>query len=296
MLAIKYGYADVPGVDPIEQRSYLMRIASQAAVPGHLFMTDENADLWDPYVTRFDLGSNPLDAAELGTNLAKRLMNTAPKRLPAKGKPYSDLTRGVMLGVNFTVRQCMNAARFVGGVAGRRNFKGDPGEQPTLKPVDPDLQRQAISLIAREVFSENAFPIPEDVLIRMSTDPNSPNYNYMPVKDIISSAQMMLLSMLWGADTVDRVANNEYKTRSNPNRFTLSELYGTVVGKVFSEVGTGRSIGILRRDLQRFAVEALSKQALAPAGGIQEDARMIAWSTLERLHRRFSLATSSDQT
>lgn len=296
MLAIKYGYADVPGVDPIEQRSYLMRIASQAAVPGHLYMTDENADTWDPYVTRFDLGSNPVDASELGTRLAKRLMMTAPKRLPEQGKPYSDLTRGVMVGVNFTVRQCMNAARFVGGIAGRRNFKGDPGEQPTLKPVDPNLQRQAINLIAREAFSEDAFPIPEDVLVRLSADPNSPTYDNMPIKDVISSAQLMLLSMLWGADTVDRVANNEYKTRSDPNRFTLGELYGTVVGKVFSEVGTGRPIGILRRDLQRFAVEALSTQALAPAGAIQEDARMIAWSTLERLHKRFSSATSSDQT
>ncbi|GIV03178.1 MAG: hypothetical protein KatS3mg015_2008 [Fimbriimonadales bacterium] len=296
MLAIRYGYADVPGKDPIEQRSFLMQIAAQTATPGHLYMTDENADQWDPFVTRFDLGKNPLEFDELGSDLAKKLMKTAPERLPEKGRPYSDLTRGVMIGVNFTVRQCLNAARFVGGLAGRRNFKGDPGEQPTLKPVDASLQREAIGLIAREMFSENAFPIDERVMFWMSGDPNSETYNDMPLKDLIGSAQMMILSMLWSADTVDRVANNEFKTKSDPNRFTLSELYGTVVGKIFSEIGTGRPVSMLRRDLQRFAVEALATQALAPAGAIQEDARMIAWDTLERLYTRTVSATSTDAT
>jgi hypothetical protein len=296
MLAIRYGYADVPGKDPIEQRSHLMQIASLAATPGHLYMTDENADTWDPYVTRFDLGRNPLEFDALGAELAKKLMRTAPERLPEKGRPYSDLTRGVMIGVNFTVRQCLNAARFVGGLAGRRNFKGDVGEQPTLKPVDANLQREAIALVAREMFSESAFPIDEKVMLWMSGDPNSEEYDDMPLKDMISTAQMIALATLWNADTVDRVANNEFKTKSDPNRFTLSELYGTVVGKIFSEIGTGRPIGILRRDLQRFAVEALATQALAPPGGIQEDARMIAWDTLERLYSRTVNATSSDAT
>ena len=294
LFAIEYGYADVTGNDPIEEYSHLMHIASKNSLPGHAFMTDENADTFDPYVVRFDLGKNPLDAAELTISIAKKLLAKADQRYPKRGRPYSDLSRAVNISLSQTIRQCMAAARFVGGVQGRRNFAGDPGEKPTLAPVDPGLQRRAINLIARELLSEDAFRLSEKILMNLSSDPNRPSFSPAPIKDMIASLQMMGVSTLLSASTTDRVANNSFKWGDRPDKFTLSELYGKIAGKVFSEVGTGRTIGPLRRDLQRFTVEALIRQALARGGSVQEDVRMLAWDSLRRLRDRFAKASARD--
>jgi hypothetical protein len=294
ILAIEWGYSDVPGSTPRAQQPHLARIAQRASLPGLAFMTDENADMFDPYVVRFDLSNNPIDAFEKTIAVSKRLMKHAEYRWPLPGRPYSDLTRVINSNLRRSMREGIASLRFVGGLHGRRNFRGDPGEQNTLAPVDSALQRQAVNMVVRELLSENAFPLSEKVLLNLSVDMNSPNFSDQPIKDVIANSQAMVVTMMLSSQTVDRVANNAFKLSRDPARFTLSELYGKIAGAVFSEVGTGRGIGPLRRDLQRFVVEALTVQALARPGQLQEDARMIAWDTLVRLQRRYEAAGSSD--
>jgi hypothetical protein len=294
MFAIEYGYKDVPGETPWEEYPHLLRIASRGSLPGHAFMTDENADSFDPYVVRFDLSKNPLDAAEATIKVAKKLLAKADQLHPKPGRPFSDLVRAVNISLNASFRQAIIAARFVGGVRGRRNFAGDPMAGPTMEPVDPDLQHRAINLIAREILSEDAFRLSDRILLNISPDYNRGIYDPGLIKDRIASLQFAVVSTLLSADTTDLVANNSFKLQNRQKNFTLADLYGQVVGKVFSEVGTGRAINPLRRDLQRFVVEGLITQALAPAGSVQEDVRMLASDILRRLRDRFGKATSQD--
>lgn len=295
MLAIKWGYSDVPGDTPREQQSHLMRIAQKASLPGLGFMTDENADMFDPFVVRFDLSKNPIEAFGKSIEVAKKLLKSADQRLPQPGRPYADLTRAVNMSIRQATADAVRTIRFIGGLHGKRDFKGDPGETNVLAPVSAELQRSALSLVVREILTENAFPLSQKVLLNLATDPNSGRYSDQPIKDAIAGAQMTIVSMMLSSSTIDRVSNNAFKLASDPNRFTLSELYGKIAGAVFSEVGTGRAIGPLRRDLQRFVIEALTTQALSRPGQLQEDARMIAWDTLVRLQRRYEAATSSDE-
>jgi hypothetical protein len=294
IFAIEYGYADVLGSTPEDQYRYLKNIASKGSLPGHAYMTDENADMFDPFVVRFDNTKNPLDNSDLTISVAKKLLREADRKLPLMGHPFSDLARAVRIGVNTTLSQCIQSARFVGGVHGRRNFRGDPDAKPTLEPVDAGLQRQALHIIVKHLFSEDSIPLSERVLLNLTSDMNSDTYSDAPIKDIISSGQAMVLVDLLSAETTDRVSNNAFKLQHRKDIFTLNELYGTVVGKVFSEVGTGRAIGVLRRDLQRFAAEALIIQATSPSGRVQEDVRVITWDILERLHARLKNAKSND--
>jgi hypothetical protein len=66
------------------------------------------------------------------------------------------------------------------------------------------------------------------------------------------------------------------------------------VNSVFEEVGTGRAVGVLRRDLQRLTLEALITQALSRPGALQEDARVLAMYHINELHKKLKSATSSD--
>lgn len=291
--AIQYGYSDVPGKEPIEERSHLMLLASRGSLPGLGFMSDEQADQFDPYVRRFDFAKNPLEAVSLTCKVSKELLAKADSRYPKKGRPYSDLAQVVLRTLNMVGRQSADAALFVGGIQGRRNFAGDPGERSTLAPVDPNMQRAALNLIARELLHEDSFRFSTRQLNNLSGDMYE-SYNAMPIKDMISGLQIGIVSQLLSAETTERVANNAFKTSNNPNRFTISELYGKVVGAVYSEVGTGREIGPLRRDLQRFLISGLISQALAAPGQVQEDVRMVAYDTLRRLSARFGSAGAKD--
>ncbi|HET6643998.1 MAG TPA: zinc-dependent metalloprotease [Fimbriimonadales bacterium] len=293
IFAIEYGYRDVPGKTAEGQHPYLLKIAAKGALPGNLYMTDENADSFDPYVVRFDHSKNPIENAALTIGIAKKLLGEADKMFPKPGRPYSDLTRIVNASIVQTVMQSLDAARFVGGVSGRRNFAGDAGEKPTLAPVDPALQRQAIQLIARQLLSEDAFKLSPRILLNLSSDPNG-EYSDFPIKTLLTSAQAMVLATVLSGDTIDRVANNAYKTRSQAKPFTLQELYDEVDGAVFSEIGTMRAIGPLRRDLQRFLVDGLIEQATARPGMIEEDARMLAAKQLRDLSKRLAANRSKD--
>ncbi len=292
--AIEYGYKDIAGGFAAEQPE-LKRIASRASLPGLRFMTDENADSFDPYVVRFDNSSNPLADADKQVSVAKLLLSKADSHYPKPGRPYSDLTRVVNLAIRQTLQQSLGATRFVGGVRGNRNFAGDPQLKPTLAPVEPGEQRAALDMIARNLFAEDSFVLSPKMLMNLSGDPNSERYDPVAIKDIISGCQRAVVSVLLSSDTLARVANNSFKWGNRKDKFTLTELYGTLARNVYSEIGTGKEIGVLRRELQRFFTDALVTQALSPSGRVDSDAKMLAFHHLRTVGGRLQKATSTDE-
>ncbi|MFW5697743.1 MAG: hypothetical protein ACOCX1_04210, partial [Fimbriimonadaceae bacterium] len=53
------------------------------------------------------------------------------------------------------------------------------------------------------------------------------------------------------------------------------------------EIGEGRSITPLRRDLQRFMLDAMIDVATLPNGFVSDDLRVVASQSLKRLQKRF---------
>ncbi|MEO7454561.1 MAG: zinc-dependent metalloprotease [Fimbriimonadales bacterium] len=293
--AVEYGYKDIPG-GPDAELSALKQIASRSSTPGLAFMTDENADSFDPYVVRFDNSSKPLVDAEKEISIAKLLLANADAHYPRPGRPFSDLTRVVNLALRQTVMQSMTATRFVGGVHGNRNFMGDPSQKPTLAPVDPASQRAALALISKNLFAKESLKFSERMLMNLSSTPFSEDYDSVAIKDVMSGARRAVLSMLLSADTISRVSNNAYKWGERKDKFTLTELYSTLSRDVYAEIGTGAAVDALRRDLQRFYTDALVKQYLAPAGSVDNDARMLAFHHLKTIGGRLSKAGAKDET
>lgn len=292
--AIEYGYKDIAG-GFTEEAPELKRIAARSSLPGLRFMTDENADSFDPYVVRFDNSSDPLTDAEKQVSIAKLLLSKADAHYPKPGRPYSDLTRVVNLAIRQTLQQALSATRFVGGVRGNRNFAGDPQMKATLAPVEPDEQRAALNMIARNLFAEDSFSLTPKMLMNLSGDANSERYDPVAIKDIVSGCQRAVVSVLLSSDTLSRVANNSFKWGIRKDRFTLTELYGTLARNIYSEVGTGNEVGVLRRELQRFLTDALATQALSAPGRVDSDAKMLAFHHLRTLGGRLQKATSKDE-
>ncbi|HVT13592.1 MAG TPA: zinc-dependent metalloprotease [Fimbriimonadaceae bacterium] len=289
--AIQYGYMPFAGVkEPEDEKSRLNQIAARSGEPGHAYMTDESADDWDPYVVRFDAAKDPVSYAEKEIEASRRAIRYALTNLPRPGESYSHRTDVLLRAINGIFKEGRFTARFVGGVTGNRNFRGDDGERQTLKPVDSSTQRAAVQLIVRSCLAQGSFALPADAMTNLSQDMNldrSASWD-APMRQIISMQQDMLYAMLTSADTTDRIAENSYKLEGQPGAYSLSEHYGAVLSAVFSEIGQNKPVGALRRDLQRFALAGLMTQAGASQGQINTDVRMIASDSLRRLRDRYA--------
>lgn len=286
--AIRYGYMDVAANSPEGEKFALSQVARQSGVNGHAFMTDEDADSFNPFVARFDNAKDPLNYSERIIEALTNIRKYAIKNLPKPGEDYEKRTTMILSSYAMLFRQARLASRFVGGIATNRSFRGDIGAAPTVQPVDPALQWQALSLITRKCLSLAAVDVPENVLLSLSRSYNSAEGSSWtaPLRSYLSSQQIMLYATLMSAATLDRVIENQFKWGRKPNAYTLSGHMGAIIAAVFEEVGQNRPISPVRRDLQRFAVNALITQCTAPPGAISDDVRMLGTDALKRLRAR----------
>lgn len=288
MWAIQYGYTNVPGAKtPEDEKSTLNWIAAQSGMKGHAFLTDEDADGFDPYAVRFDNAKDPVNYCGKEIEAARHALHYALTQLPHRGESYSKRTELVASSLLRIFRAGRFASRFVGGIGESRNFRGDVNEHPTLAPVPADDQRQAVRLITRNCLKQDAFSLPNDAKIELSMG-NVENTWDAPMRSVLSSQQIGLVATLLSADKTSRIAENSYKLSSTKGAYSLNEHYGLIMAAVFSEVGENQNISANRRDLQRFVVNALITQAGAPPNSVNEDVRMIATDSLRRLSARFA--------
>ncbi len=292
--AIRYGYGDVVAGSPEGEKYQLDLIARESGKPGHLYLTDEDADGVNPLAVRFDGAKDSVNFAAKEMQGLRKLRGYAIRSMTKPGQSYALRNRIVLNTLVRGFTQARDAVRYVGGVEYRRNHRLDLGEMPTLRPVEAKLQRQAASLIVRECLSVNSVDLPDDVLVSLSQDSDDDSDIssrwIAPLRRLIGSQQTALLASLMAAKTTDQIAENELKTRGQAERYTLLEHYGMLLSAVYKEVGQGVPVTELRRDLQRFMLEGLIVQASAPSGGLNEDVRSIASQSLKRLHARFQAA------
>ncbi len=293
--AIRYGYEKFNGAaSTLAEKPYLAKIAADSGRTEHRFMSDEQADSFDPYAIRFDHAKDPVTYSARVLQVADNIRKYAITQLPRPGENYAKRTQMIMSALMRTFREGRFAARFVGGIAGNKSFKGDPGAGDVLRPVSAAEQRQAVRLVAKHCFGAEAFNLPESVLVNLQQDyaDGSANGWTAPLREQISTNQQMLFTQLMSVATTKRIVENAFKLNGH-NAYTLDEHYATLLGATFSEVGQNASIAPLRRDLQRFAVSALITQAGAAPGGVSEDVRMLASDSLRRLSARFGTAAKA---
>jgi len=287
--AIKYGYGEVAGArTPQAEKSALARIASESGKPELRFMTDEQADGFDPYAIRFDHAKDPVTYSSKVMQVASNIREYAIKNLPRPGESYAKRTQMILSSIGRVFREGRFTARFVGGLSANKNFRGDVGQGPTLKPVDPAIQRQAVRLIAKYCLSADSFTMPAEVMANLQQDfaDGSADGWTAPLRELVGQNQQMLFSQLMSVATTKRIAENAHKM-AGKDAYSMDEHFGTLLGAVFSEIGQDKNVSDVRRDLQRFALNALMIQSAANVGGVSEDVRMLASDALRRLSARF---------
>jgi hypothetical protein len=287
--AIEYGYKPLPGGSPEGERKELEKIAGRSGEPELAYATDEDTE-WgdpDPLSNRFDLGSDPIEFARARAELVAQLMPGLVERMTAReedgsGGRYERVRQafGVLLATHGGAMY--NAARLVGGLTGSRSHKGDANARPPFVVVNPAKQREALDLLAAEMFGDKPFSFPPDLYNQLAASrwmhwgTNEVNREDYPVHEVILMWQDRVLSRLFDPLVLARIRDNELKVPADQDAFTTAELFdrlGKAVMREVTETGAGDytprkpAISSLRRGLQRAYVSRLAGLAMGGGSG-----------------------------
>ena len=302
--AIEYGYKPLPGGSPEGERKELEKIAGRSGEPELAYATDEDTE-WgdpDPLSNRFDLGSDPIEFARARAELVAQVMPGIVERMAGReedgsGGRYERVRQsfGVLLATHGGAMY--NAARLVGGLAGSRSHKGDANARPPFVVISAAKQREAVDLLAAEMFSDKPFSFPPDLYNQLAASrwmhwgTNEVDREDYPVHDVILMWQDRVLGRLLDPLVLARIRDNELKVPADQDAFTTAELFdrlGKAVLREVTETGAGDytprkpAISSLRRGLQRAYVSRLAGLAMA-GGAANPDAQALAADQLRSL-------------
>ncbi len=288
--AIRYGYEDVPGTTPEGEQSSLALIARQSGAPGHLYLTDEDADGLNPLASRWDLGSDPLEWMSLSLTAADRLQAFALRDGARQGESYERRTALLTRAMRERFRSARFALRMVGGVEYRRMLRGDIGEEPTLAPAPAAQQRAAMDHLERVVLRPDALTLPISARLSLTGDPDAGgSMENAPIQLRALNDQIGVLSSLISAGRYDQIIENTAK--GSP--YSLAEHFDRVGSAVFADLAAQGALPTHRREMQAFLVEGWSRQAESASGALSRDARLLARHKLTQILTRCEAASEN---
>jgi hypothetical protein len=187
--------------------------------------------------------------------------------------------------------------KYVGGAYVVRDHRGDPNQRPAFTPVTTEQQRAAVSLIVESMLAEDAFELDEELLNKLL--PNRWNHwgqspstlLRFPVLSNMQAIHGALLSNLLTAPRLARMLDQEALAGRNGEAYTVAEMFGSLTGAVWSELGSGgnaRTATPVRRNLQRLYTDMLTDLTLSESA--PGDASALARLELSELSRRLGRA------
>jgi hypothetical protein len=246
--AIEWGYKVIPGAKSCaDQWPALDRLAAQQVEnPALRFGGENNAATVDSTVNTQVLGSDPIEATDMGLRNIDRV---APMLIPATtdlGRPYTQLTEVYTALLVKRQKELLSVAKMVGGVEEVRYHAGR-GTLP-FSPVPAERQRKAVKFLIDRGFTRPDALLDPQLLWRMVPYGGA---------DAVQDTNQKLLAQLVDKDVFHRMA--EAATFPGAaGAYQGSDLLLDLNDGLFSELKQARpTIDLYRRDLQRGYVTLL---------------------------------------
>lgn len=286
-LFVEYIYKPLHHLNEDQRAAELDRIAAKAETEYGLVYDNGMMNSIDPTANADDLGDNPLAFADDRLKiLREEVFPRLPELVLAEGHDYN-LIRQALDSAIFSVAldYIDMTARHLGGQITLKRVANSPaapqGGPAPITPVPAATQREALEVLNRHLFADNAFPVSSELLELLKAD-MQPDWNYQwrfasdyNIGNRIAGLYDAALSTLLEPSRLARILDNERRYRGG-NRFTMPELFTTLEEQAF----TGASPNTDRRSLQRLLVQRLIRLADNPARGTPAEASQLAAYTL----------------
>ena len=271
--AIEYAYREI---DAANEASELARIAGRSTEPALAYGDDYDAGGGpllgiDPAVNRFDLGNDPLEYYKRRMALNRELWDRAQNRKLKPGESYERLATSMSYGFRELAQVAPLAAKYIGGVTHYRDRAGT--DRPLYEPVPSARQREALSLLSKDLFDAASFRFKPEFLSRIGIDhyerPNNPDFS---VSNAVLNVQSTVLDYLLSDAVAARLLNSADKVADPSRLLRLPDLYDGLQSAIWSELKSGTDIRSMRRNLQREHVRRIANVLIRPNARTPADA------------------------
>jgi len=211
----------------------------------------------DPTSQTEAVGDDAMRASEYGIENLKRIVPHLIEWTRQPRENYDQLNELYNQVITQWNRYMGHVATNIGGVIETRKTYDESG--PVYQFVPEATQRRAMQFFADQAFATPTWLIDEDILSRIENVGNV---------ERLRSIQVRVIDMVLNTGRMQRMI--EAEAREGSDAYTLGEMLDDLRGAVWSELRTGRSIDVYRRNLQRGYLERLeslmTEDQTVPAG------------------------------
>ncbi|HAT33453.1 MAG TPA: metallopeptidase [Janthinobacterium sp.] len=267
--AIEYAYKVLPAA---EEKAALEKIAARSSEPQLAYGTDEDAqaNVADPEVNAFDLGSDPLQYARVRLEQTRELWSRLETRQLPPGESYEILRLSLDDGFRQLGNTFPMALKYIGGTRALRDHAGTARAPYT--PVARQNQRLALALIIDSVFAADSFRFSPALLSRLGVD-HFEHESDAPISRRVLALQNAALDQLLSDAVAARLL--DVQASEGERSLSLGELYASLQDAIWSELKAGKTITAMRRNLQREHIKRLSYALLRPGPATPADVRSL---------------------
>ena len=233
--AIEYGYTS--------DEKKVKAVGDRVAEKGLDYATDEDTWSDDPYVARWDMGSDPLNFAKERVALMMRLRKNLEARAVDKGERFNRLRRAMNMQFYEARSAASIAVRHIGGEHMHRDHRGDKNARPALVPVAAAKQREALNFVCDEILSGKFFEFEPELLQKLAPDYwgddffafffEGHGYSYL---DNVRNVQLQVVYALTSSSRLNRVLDTRYKTTNGGDLVTAPEIFDALEKTIFGDL------------------------------------------------------------
>ena len=198
----------------------------------------------DPYVNRWDLGSDPCQFGKDRIALATELMKDLDSRVVKDGELWARTRRGVRILLEQWGDGATLASQYVGGRSVSRDHKADKDAHDPIAPVPGAEQRECLKFLADAILSDKSFQFSPALLRRLGTEHwshwgNDRMYGAgvdISVLERILAIEKIVLGQCLGSSTLARLENQQLQADPGSDPLRLDELFRALSDGIWSDL------------------------------------------------------------
>ncbi|MHB1225024.1 MAG: zinc-dependent metalloprotease [Gemmatimonadaceae bacterium] len=240
--AVYWGYRPIIGAETPEAETATLHklITERADKPWFRFASAQFGmdEEWDPYRMTEGISADPVEAASLGMNNLRTMVDSLIPWLLSEGDDYYELETHYLQALTQWNRYAEHAAAAVGGSWTHHKRYGEPGVVYT--PVEPEYQRKAMKFIDEQVLATPTWALNVDVLRRLE---------HAGAVERIRAYQELAVQRLLNHARLARMI--EHEAFHGEATYTPTQMLDDARASVWRDARSGGVVDSYRRNLQR---------------------------------------------
>ena len=228
-----------------DEAAELKKIAARAPEHDLVYATDEDSFLNDdPYVNRWDLGSDPCEFGKDRIALASELLKDLDARVVKDGESWARTRRAFAILLEQWGDGATLASQYVGGQSVSRDHKADKDARDPIVPVTGAKQRECLKFLTDSILSDKAFQFSPALLRRLGTERWThwgTDGFFGPGVDIsvlerILAIQKIVLGHCLSPSTLARLENQQLQSDPGANPLRMDEVFRSLTDGIWSDL------------------------------------------------------------